>query len=237
MKIILLRKSRHLPEVKSQVQYGYYLGYLKFLPVLCVSQTLKLLMGFALASKYVTAARKALCERDQVLAVLVVAVSVLGRTAYKICERGMGSADWGTSLVFYPPESTVRSLYLQKDQVLSMELLRWMQGKIDPFSYWFKHSSEITTTNCTAKPKKLYLENLISHFPRITVPVTFRPRSNREEWHHTGGLSDATADRNWWLPGVHAYVYIQITAASGPKATLSALHQQTTRCVSKGVLY
>lgn len=50
-------------------------------------------MGFALASKYITAARKAPCERDKVLAVLVFTVSLPGWTAYKICERGMGSAD------------------------------------------------------------------------------------------------------------------------------------------------
>ena len=55
--------------------------------VLCASWTLKLLMGFALASKYVTAAHKAPCERDKAPAVLVFTVSVLGWIAYKMWER------------------------------------------------------------------------------------------------------------------------------------------------------
>lgn len=37
--------------------------------------------------------------------------------------------------------SKVRSLYLQKVQLLSLELLRQMQGKIYPFSLLFKCSS------------------------------------------------------------------------------------------------
>lgn len=73
----ILLKSRHLSEEKSQVQCGYCLTYLTFLALPCISWTLKLLMGFALASKYITAAHKAPCERDKVPAVLVLAVSVL----------------------------------------------------------------------------------------------------------------------------------------------------------------
>ncbi|KAL2304779.1 hypothetical protein Nmel_006734 [Mimus melanotis] len=39
--------------------------------------------------------------------------------------------------------SMLRSVHLQNDQLLSLELLRQMQGKIDPFSRVFKCSSKL----------------------------------------------------------------------------------------------
>lgn len=83
----------------------------------------------------------------------------------------------------------MRSLYLQKDQLLSLELLRQIQGKIDPFSHLFKCSSKLQAQIAFEKQSKLFLENLTSCFPRVILlwlfcfwpfPHHIQARSNRE---------------------------------------------------------
>lgn len=75
-------KSRHLPEVKSQVECDYYLGCLTFLTMLFCG-----LAGLWNYYWYITAAYKAQCERGNVSAGLVFTVSVLGWTAHKMWEE------------------------------------------------------------------------------------------------------------------------------------------------------